>query len=52
MEDMLTFFIDKIPAFFTWLASCEIVAGVTLLHFFGALFVILMLLHNLLIRAR
>lgn len=52
MAEMLTYFVGKLGAFFTWLGTLVLVDGVTLLSFFGAMFLITLLIVNLLLRAK
>lgn len=52
MADMLSYFIGKIGPFFSWLNSLSIVDGVTLMTFFGAMMLIIVLIRSLLLRAR
>lgn len=48
MAEMMTFFVGRIAPFFSFLGSCVIVPGVSLLGFLGAMLVIGVLLHNFL----
>lgn len=52
MNDMLTFFVGRLGSLVSWLNSQMIVSGVSLLSFFGGLFLICLLIHFLLLRAR
>lgn len=52
MTDMLSFFLSVLGDLFTWLGTCQIVQGVTLLSFFGSMILITVLIRSLLLRAR
>lgn len=52
MTEMIAFFTGRLGSFFGWLGSLELVSGVSLLGFFGAIMVVTLLIHNLLLRAR
>lgn len=52
MQEIITFFIGKLGAFFSFLTTVEIVSGVSLLAFLGGLIVLMLVIHNLLLRAR
>lgn len=52
MQEVITFFINKLGAFFTFLGSVQIVSGVSFLHFLGALLVLMLIIHNIVLRAR
>lgn len=51
MVDLLTYFISLCGSFFNFLNGCVIVDGVTLLGFFGGLFLLLVVIRSLLLRA-
>ena len=48
MQEYVNWFIGKLPAFINFMASCQIVSGVSLLHFLLGLMVISMLLKSFL----
>lgn len=52
MTEMLGFFVSKLGSLFTWLTTVEIVSGVSLLAFFGGLFVLCVFINSLLLRGR
>ena len=48
MQEYVSWFIEKLPIFLSFLSSCEIVSGVSFFHFFLAIMVISMLLKSFL----
>lgn len=52
MQEMLTFFAGRLGSFIAWLGGLTVVSGVSLLGLLGALFLVGLLIHNLLLRAR
>lgn len=52
MQSLIDFFICCLGDFIVWLSSVSIVSGVSLLGFFGGLFLISILIRNLVLRAR
>lgn len=52
MQEMVNYFVGKIPEFLSWLNSMVIVNGVSLLGFFAGILVIVILIRNFLLTAR
>lgn len=52
MTEMLEFFIAKLGFFISWLNTLQIVEGVSLLGFLAAIFILVLIIHNLLFRAQ
>lgn len=52
MQEIIGFFISKLGSFISFLSSVQIVSGVSFLHFCGGLIVLMLVIHNILLRAR
>lgn len=52
MYTLFNFFLTKLGSLFSFLGSVYIVSGVSILHFLAALFILMLVIHNVLLRAR
>ena len=52
MNDLLAFLIGRLSSLLAWLSGLQIVEGVNLLTFFGAMFIITLLISNFLFSAK
>lgn len=52
MQDVITFFLNKLGAFISFLSSVQIVSGVSFLHFCAGIIILMLVIHNIVLRAR
>lgn len=52
MQDMLTFLYQRLSDFINWLNSLQVVQGVSFLWLLAGFFVMYLIIHNFLLRAK
>ena len=52
MSQVIGFFITKLGSFISFLSSVQIVSGVSFLSFCAGLIVLMLVIHNIVLRAR